>query len=449
MTNPAPDPRLQRSLGLAALDGVRQKLRRRFEQAEPGTAPDVIRLTGLDPAAHCALCQLIGRSSHATSSMTLNIPELDERLRGAGLANSLRDALERLEGPIVPHAWIRKERQARWTALVSSANTSTLLRAWLDAPNTLILLKRLGREPEQAARVLAAADTVLKHLPAKGLTRSQLAADTLGDAHALDAGRPVATLVLAVWRHHEQTNRSTAHDSPEIDEATESTATGGHRTDARQRDIWARAGILVNELARPALLLNLPPPLNAPCTWIASEPSYLSLRQLLRYPPSWPVAGRRIFICENPNIVAIAADRLGANCAPLICTDGMPAAAQRVLLNQLAAAGARLYYHGDYDWPGITIGNHVMRTWRAKPWRFGTRDYLAAATGTPLRPRELNPPGIEAIWDPELGPAMRQHGLAIAEEAVVDTLLEQLTDTNSLTSQYKTPRRSRPADRRW
>ncbi|MEZ5704819.1 MAG: DUF2399 domain-containing protein [Burkholderiaceae bacterium] len=63
------------------------------------------------------------------------------------------------------------------------------------------------------------------------------------------------------------------------------------------------------------------------------------LRRLVRTPPDWEVADQIIYVCENPNIVSIAADRLGAACAPLVCTDGMPAAAQRVLLKQLSDAG--------------------------------------------------------------------------------------------------------------
>jgi len=38
----------------------------------------------------------------------------------------------------------------------------------------------------------------------------------------------------------------------------------------------------------------------------------------------------------------------------------MLAAAQRTLLMQLRRAGATLRYHGDFDWPGIAIGNVVM-----------------------------------------------------------------------------------------
>lgn len=147
-------------------------------------------------------------------------------------------------------------------------------------------------------------------------------------------------------------------------EQFESPDTGQEAAAERLREVWARAGVSVSELVRPVLFLNLPMPVGGRHAWITGEPDYLSLRQLLRHPPPWSVADRRIHVCENPDIVAIAADRLGASCAPLVCTDGMPAAAQRILLDQLAAAGARLCYHGDYDWPGIGIGNFVMRTWQ-------------------------------------------------------------------------------------
>jgi hypothetical protein len=50
------------------------------------------------------------------------------------------------------------------------------------------------------------------------------------------------------------------------------------------------------------------------------------------------VAGQMVCKCKNPNFVSIAAEPLGAACAPLVCTEAMPAAALRVLLLQLAAA---------------------------------------------------------------------------------------------------------------
>lgn len=409
-----PDPRLQRLLGTAALADVRRRLRRQFERIEPGAILTSLRLAGLDPEAHAALCQLTGSPSRAARSMTIDVVDLDARLRAGGLADSLRDALERLEGPIVARTFERREMETRWSALAASGGGDPRLLDWLRTAGALGLLKRLGRDPEHAARLLADAAVVLSRLPAAGLTRSQLAAETLGDAHALDSGRPVATLVLTAWRHHVRSRQIRASNSME-------------GNDERPREVWARAGVLVNELARPALFLNLPATTRAEGLSPVGEPAYLSLRRLLRRPPVWSVAGCRVFICENPEIIAIAADRLGEACAPLVSTDGMPAAAQRTLLDQLAAAGARLLYHGDYDWPGIAIANFVMRRWSAQPWRFGATDYRAAvARASTAQIPDLDAPTVEVSWDAQLGAAMREHGLAVAEEAVVDSLLGDL-----------------------
>src|SRR5690606_35169214 len=115
-------------------------------------------------------------------------------------------------------------------------------------------------------------------------------------------------------------------------------------------------GISVNELAAPVLCLNLPATGNAVAANVvrvaaaAGDPVYLTLRMLLRDPPAWDISGRRVYVCENPSMLSIAADQLGVNCAPLICTNGMPAAAQQTLLRQLIERGANLAYHGDFDW---------------------------------------------------------------------------------------------------
>lgn len=425
----APDPRLQRLLGGPELASVRRQLRRRFETVGPDAPPTTARVDKLDPDAHRALCQLTGQPSRLAQSMTLDITALDANLRAAGLAGSLRDALERLEGPIVAHAHLRRERQAEWSALLADFAAGLRLREWLGhAPNARALLKRLGREPQQARQLLAAADAVLNRLPAAGIPRSQLAAETLGDAHALDAGKAVAAVVLRAWRWHEHVDGVVADRDGGGDPDTDAPGSNGdgEDRDERLRDVWARAGVMISELARPVLFLNLPLPAGGRFAWIPGIPGYLSLRQLLRDSPAWPVAGRRIHVCENPDIVAIAADQLGETCAPLVCTDGMPAASQRILLDQLVAAGAHLYYHGDYDWPGIGIGNFVMRTWSASPWRFGATEYRVAVERVSPRPRDLGTARVEAIWDAGLATVMDEYGLVVAEEALITGLLDEL-----------------------
>jgi uncharacterized protein (TIGR02679 family) len=182
----------------------------------------------------------------------------------------------------------------------------------------------------------------------------------------------------------------------------------------------------VNELARPALFLNLPADTTRRVAQVAGEPGYVSLRTLMRSAPVWSEAGRDIYICENPNVVAIAADELGSRCSPLVCTEGMPATAQRLLLTQLAAAGARLRYHGDFDWAGLRIGNYLMRELGVQPWRFGAADYLEAIGTAAVRHHPLNGIDVLASWDEELTSIMQEKQIAIAEEAVAHLLLLDL-----------------------
>jgi uncharacterized protein (TIGR02679 family) len=384
------DPRLDRLLGGDGLAQLRKRLRRRFEQDVP---PEAFRLDGLCPPERGALASLMGQAVRQAESIRVDVAAIDAALQRAGIAESLRHALERLDGPIIHRAGERARSEALWAAIAAGARHPGLV-AVLQSTG---LLKRLGRQDASRAILLRdGADAVLERLPAAGLPRAQLAAEILGDAHALDAGQPVATLVLAALRQSESC------------------------VGERARDHWAQAGVLVNELARPALFLNLP---TRDGVAQPGEPAYASLRLLLRAQPKWAVAGRHVHVCENPNLLAIAADQLGEHCAPLVCTDGMPAAAQRTLLTQLAAAGARLLYHGDFDWPGITIANHVIQTYGARPWRFGAVDYENVK---PRHGHKLAGTPVPACWDDALMPAMQDQGWAIAEESLVASLLPDL-----------------------
>jgi uncharacterized protein (TIGR02679 family) len=312
--------------------------------------------------------------------------------------------------------------QTQWDSLTSLGHWHVAMSDWLQTPAAIRLLKRVARQdPARARQLLERADIVLRKLPIDGVPLSQLAAETLGNAHALDSGEPTATIILAAWRRLEG-QKTPGAISSDYDERQNDV----QMPDQRVRDIWARAGVLINELARPVLFLNLPVARYDTTMGIPGEPAYLSLRSLLRVAPSWAVNGVTVFVCENPNLLAIAADRLGAACAPLVCTDGMPAAAQRTLLFQLERAGARLMYHGDFDWAGLQIANHVMRTWQVNLWRFSAKDYEAAVINAPHTRHDLSGACVAASWDVALMLAMQHHGIAIAEEAVAASLLEDL-----------------------
>ena len=414
------DGRLQRLLGGNALAALRKRLRQRFERGPVDGRIQGLRLSNLSRAEHAALAGLMGRPARFSSSIQLDVQIIDAALSRAGIATSLREALESIDGPIIHAETARAELKAGWSKALSVATHQDLSR-FLQTPFGMGLVKRLSNsDTEAATRLCSQADIVLKLLPAKGMTRAQLAARSLGDAHVLDTGQAVATLVLAVWRKM-SVNPDTYEDTPVLE-------SGRVRENGedRIRDIWAKAGILVNELARPALFLNLQISGGHTLPLPSGEPSYASLRFLLRSDPLWNVRGRDIYVCENPNLLAIAADALGVNCAPMVCTEGMPAAAQRTILQQLAIAGGRLRYHGDFDWPGLRIGSHVIREFGAVPWRFDAKEYLAAVARAPRPGFALTGPEVHASWDEALTAAMRTHGLAIAEESLADELLQDL-----------------------
>ena len=395
------DARLVRLLGGAELAPLRARLRSRYQRGRSGGA---VKLCNLNATERDALAGLLGRRPSAAGSLRFDIAELDSRLRDAGLATSLRHALELLDGPVIDLMAARAETARQWEAIRAMATDARLV-AFLSDGRGLGLLKRVAAHLPAAARLIWQVQAVLAQLPAPAVTRSHLAAQRLGDAHALDPGSTVATLVLAVLRR----DRAGEGD----DEAEETV-----------RELWAAAGVLVNELARPVLFLNLPGSVVGAAP--SGEPAYLSLRALMRSAPIWGVASRDVFVCENPNLVAIAANALGAQCAPLVCTDGMPAAAQRALLSQLAMAGARLRYHGDFDWPGIAIANTVIEAFGAAPWRFGAADYQASLHQGAGTTRPLRGAAVNARWDRALTKAMQDHGRAIDEEALAADLISDL-----------------------
>ena len=396
--------RLLRLLGGPELAGLRLRLRARFER---GTTRDEFTLMGLPTAERRALAGLLGRPVSNADSMRLRLSDIDAALLHAGVATTLREALETLDGPVQDFKAIRTERDKAWSAMLENIDHPRLKALTADPTGGSLLKRFAGNDPQLGAELLGNVRRVIERLPERGRPLAHLAAMELGNAHALDSGSPVATLVLRAF-------------------GLEQYAVDGERS----RDQWARLGITVNELAAPVLCLNLPTSGDSVASRLAraaasaGEPFHLTLRMLLRDPPALDVAGRRVFVCENPSILSIAADRLGADCAPLVCGNGMPAAAQQTLLRQLVASGASLAYHGDFDWPGIRIGNFVMREMGAAAWRFSAQDYVAARAGSSgTLPESAR---VEAAWDLLLGVEMHDRGQAVHEEAVVETLIADL-----------------------
>jgi uncharacterized protein (TIGR02679 family) len=242
--------------------------------------------------------------------------------------------------------------------------------------------------------------------------RGDLASRVAGDAHALDDGTVLAAVVLRA--------------------AAAITALPYPLTPARRRDLWRTAGVQTDEVSTTVLTIGLRSV--ASDAWLddrtaAGWETHLSLRDLRRIDPQPPSGGRpTVFVCENPRVLEMALD---AGCrASALCTQGQPSVAVTTLLKRLRSRGAELHYHGDFDWPGVTIANGMVATHDCMPWRMSTVDYhdglsrLAPLVGDlPL----LGESPVVAMWDNELAPAMAAARRAIHEELVLDDLLADMT----------------------
>jgi hypothetical protein len=125
----------------------------------------------------------------------------------------------------------------------------------------------------------------------------------------------------------------------------------------------------------------------------------------------------------RPEGVAQLTVRLAAS-LPLICTEGRPSTA----FHRLAAAvtgGGELRYHGDFDWPGVSIAGSVIARHGAVPWRFGAPDYLAGvrSEGDFVA---LSGPAQPTPWDPSLAAVMTETGRVVYEESVADALIADM-----------------------
>lgn len=395
--------RLQALLDRPQLARIMQAVRHRLERG--GAAR--VSIDYPTEQERRALDELLGRKPSTGKRLSLPLQQLEDTLQRAGLAPDLHTAIESLGGVLRNLGAEREQRERAWQQVFASARAEADrlgASAWLAALEREGLLKRLAeQDPERAGSLLRQALRVLQSLPQRGKALSTVAADCLGDAHGLDEGQPVATLV----------KRALCSDAQTLP------------TD----ELWANAGVLVGGgITSAVLVLNLPAAGDgATATMLKAaadqaEPLYLTLRQLLRDPPDWTPSARPISICENPAVIAEAANALGRHSGPLICTRGQPSAAVTRCLIQLTAVGARLRYHGDFDWPGIRIANGIISRHGAVPWRMAAADYLAAAdSGKPLRDAP-----VAAAWDAALGHAMQSRGQVIEEERVIRALLADL-----------------------
>lgn len=340
------------------------------------------RLRDLDRATRHALSGVLGRP--VTGDLTLVLDDLDAVLRTRA-GTTLVEVVVLNTGPLRDRA---AERAGRLAPVELLAAVDPAWAARVQASGLL------ARVPDALALVEQAI-AVRSLLPGASRLRTELAASVAGNAHALDDGKPLATLVL----------RGLVAEVP--------------RTVAGRRDVWDSVGVLSDTVSTSVLTLGLRPhgvgqreeALRGAAD--AGDPVHLTPWLLRRLDPA--LGPERVLVVENPSVLESFAVRHGGRYA-VVCTSGWPS---RVAVELLRRLGAPLSYHGDFDWRGVEICGWLQDQVGAVPWQMTERDYRAAPGGAALEGRSFPTP-----WDPALAVAMAKRAVAVHEEQVVGSLLD-------------------------
>ena len=387
---------------------------RRSLERTGGDLSGSVSLSHPDDAERKAIIGITGQYRHAHATrVAVRLADLDRAVRES-TGRGLPELLATLGGPLRDRPAERNvlagaRDDAIRAARASSLSSCAWYRDWLAEIGRDGTLTKLVNTGEQAR--LGQAVRVLEYLAGRRdapVLLPALAADVTGDTKALNHGTLLSTLVL----------RALAGQ----------TGTGRPGTAGERRELWEAGGVVVDDLASRVLVLNLPAEGAGLAGWLTGAarhgvPFYVTLHQLMTFPLT--IRGAVVYVCENPAVLRHATAELGAESAPVLCTEGRPSAAFHQLADAVTGGGGELRYHGDFDWPGLAIAGAVMRRHGARPWRLGARDYLAGIrhhaehvllSGTPQ----------PTPWDPELSQAMAATGRVLFEESVADDLIKDL-----------------------
>lgn len=453
---------LERLLGVSAMAWLVARVRRRIPGAGQEPLSGIVQLNDPTAEQRSAAVRLVGPPRRAGAALRVDLAVVEEILRRGPWPAGLADAVEALTGPVVDRRAAQAREVAAWEAardhLVPIMARFPGLAEWWEGWCAAGGLKRVtsaeaartaaAASPAMGASLVSGAVAVMERLPAGQQPLSVLARNVVGDAHGLDADRPLGRLVAAVVR---------AAFLP------------GAEGEARpRREVWAAAGIVMSTVASTALVLGVagvPPTGTGSAGHAAGRatasslesmraarmPMVLTLDQVRSGGVRAMPRGSVIHACENPTVLEVVADRwartgagagsaagagMGADAGVgagagdaafdadgpvLVCTSGQPSSAVVELLQILTADGATLRYHGDFDWAGLRIARSLTTHVEWEPWRYSAADYLEVVReGRPSR--ALTGRSASSPWDPRLAEVMTAWDLAVEEEAVADLL---------------------------
>ena len=389
---------------------------RRSLERTGGNLAGTVSVSHPSDAERKAIIGITGQYRDArTARVSVRLADLDSAVREAtGL--SLPEVLAELSGPLRNRPADRAALAIARDAAASAAQASPLhdscgwYRDWLAELSADGSLTRLVNQGEQARLTLAV--RVLEYLEGRAgspVLLPALAAEVTGDTKALGHGTVLSTLILRALAVRAGLAR------PETAE--------------QRRDLWESSDVVVDDLASRVLVLNLPAQGHALGEWLTGAarlgvPFYVTLQQLMTLPLT--VRSGAVHVCENPAVLRRASAELGPGSAPLLCTEGQPSVAFHHLADVVVRCACELWYHGDFDWPGIAIAASVIRRHGARPWRMTTADYSAGIRSDVEHVRLAGVPQ-QTPWDPELGRVMAAAGRAVYEETVADPLIDDLS----------------------
>ncbi|HEY6792309.1 MAG TPA: TIGR02679 family protein [Trebonia sp.] len=390
---------------------------RRSLERTGGALDGSVSLASPDDAERKAIIGITGRYRDAgVTRLTVRLADLDAAVREAsGDGRGLADLLaERGGGTLRDRPAERERLSAGVLAAAGEAEASYLssfewFGSWLAGLRGDGTLTRLTNAGGTAA--IRNAVSVLEALDGRSspVLLQTLAAEVTGDTKALSHGTAASTLVLRALALRLGVARpSSAED---------------------RRDLWDEFDVIVDDLASRVLVLGLPAAGDGLGDWLSGAarrgvPFYATLQQLVVMPVE--VMAPVVYVCENPAVLRAACGALGSLSLPLICTEGRPSTAFHRLAAAVVAGGGELRYHGDFDWPGVSIAASVMARHGAVPWRFGAPDYLSGTRAYGDEHVALSGAPQQTPWDPELAALMARTGRVVYEESVAGTLLADL-----------------------
>lgn len=441
---------LDRLLAVPEMAWLVERVRSRVLAAQGEPLTGVVRLDEPSAEQRAAAVRLVGRPKRPGTALRVDLAVVEQILRRGPWPAGLAHAVQALSGPVVDRRAERAREAADWDrarhGMAAATERFPGLGAWWDAWCADGGLKKAARaealrtsrtpSPAVAAELVRGVADVLAALPASGEPLAVLARRVVGDAHALDASRPLGRLAAAV-----------------VGGAFQPETADGTRGGSSVRDSWAAAGVVLSNVASTVLCLGVPGVghdvggssiSGATATALeamraARAPMLLTLDQVRSGGVRALSADTVVHVCENPTVLEVVAERWARSGPPartahghgpvLVCTSGQPSTAVLELLKRLTGLGAECWYHGDFDWAGLRIARFLSSHVPWIPWRYTSVDYRAAmqdeapSLGLAGRP-SLGLAGrpAESPWDPGLATVMAEHGLAIEEEAMAEVL---------------------------